>query len=53
MMAKNTLATEKIILLHDVINELNKNFGTWKVTWGEMNRYQRLTAELQQKFDMK
>lgn len=42
---------EKIKLLEDVIKELNKNFGTWKVTWGEMNRYQRITSDLEQKFD--
>lgn len=42
---------EKIKLLEDVIKELNRDFGTWRVTWGEMNRYQRLTDDLQQKFD--
>lgn len=42
---------EKIKLLEDVIKELNRVFGTWRVTWGEMNRYQRLTDDLQQKFD--
>jgi acyl-homoserine lactone acylase PvdQ len=51
MMVKNITATEKIKLLEDVITELNKNFGRWKVAWGEVNRYQRLTADLQQKFD--
>ncbi|MGI8583053.1 MAG: penicillin acylase family protein [Chitinophagaceae bacterium] len=50
-MAKNTTVIEKINLLEDVIKDLKANFGTWKVTWGEMNRYQRLTADLQQKFD--
>jgi acyl-homoserine lactone acylase PvdQ len=50
-MVKNTTASEKINLLQDVIKELNLNFGTWKVAWGEMNRYQRLTSDLQQNFD--
>ena len=51
LMAKNVSPSEKINLLEEVIKKLNKNFGTWRVTWGEMNRYQRLTADLQQKFD--
>ncbi len=51
IIVKNTAAIEKINLLQQVIKELKTNFGTWKVTWGEMNRYQRLTGDLQQKFD--
>ena len=50
-MAANTSATEKLSLLSEVLKDLDKNFGTWKVSWGEMNRYQRLSGELQQKFD--
>jgi acyl-homoserine lactone acylase PvdQ len=51
LMVKNTSALEKLSLLDDVMKELNKNFGTWKVPWGEMNRYQRLNDDLQQKYD--
>jgi acyl-homoserine-lactone acylase len=50
-MVKNISAVAKRDLLMDVIADLIKNFGTWKVAWGEMNRYQRLTGDLQQKFD--
>ena len=50
-MVNKTSAETKINLLEEVIKELYKNFGTWKVTWGEMNRYQRLTGDFQQKFD--
>src|SRR5450759_2613111 len=50
-MAKNITAKEKINLLEDVLTELKNNFDTWQVKWGEINRYQRLTADLQQKFD--
>jgi Protein related to penicillin acylase len=42
---------QKISLLEETIKELNISFGTWRVKWGEMNRYQRLTSDLQQKFD--
>ncbi|HUS01461.1 MAG TPA: penicillin acylase family protein [Chitinophagaceae bacterium] len=50
-LAKFVSPNEKISILEDVIKELNTAFGTWRVTWGEMNRYQRLTSDLQQKFD--
>ena len=30
---------------------MQNNFGTWEVKWGDVNRYQRLTADLKQNFD--
>lgn len=32
---------EQLKLLGDVISDLEKDFKTWKVTWGMMNRFQR------------
>jgi acyl-homoserine lactone acylase PvdQ len=49
--AKFITPQQKINLLEETIKELNASFGTWRVKWGEMNRYQRLSADLQQKFD--
>lgn len=39
-------ATEEQLLnsLNEVIKELTTDFGTWKVTWGEINRFQRLNG---------
>jgi acyl-homoserine-lactone acylase len=34
----------KIRALEETIDELNKNFGTWKVAWGEVNRLQRTAS---------
>ncbi|MEA5256929.1 penicillin acylase family protein [Arcicella aquatica] len=34
-----------------VINDLNKKFGTWQIPWGELNRFQRLTGDLQTKYN--
>jgi acyl-homoserine lactone acylase PvdQ len=31
--------------------DLEKKFGRWDVPWGEINRYQRLTGKLDEKFD--
>lgn len=33
------------------MRELEKRFGTWKVSWGEINRYQRLTDDIEEQFD--
>jgi acyl-homoserine lactone acylase PvdQ len=37
--------------LSAAINDLNKKFGTWQKPWGDINRYQRLTGNLNEKFD--
>lgn len=37
--------------LMQVIKELNENFGTWQVAWGDVNRYQRLTGHVNEEFD--
>jgi acyl-homoserine-lactone acylase len=31
--------------------KLETDFGTWQTPWGEINRFQRLTADIVQKFD--
>ncbi len=31
--------------------KLTKHFGTWKTPWGDVNRFQRLTGDIVQKFD--
>lgn len=33
------------------ISDLTKKFGTWQKPWGEINRYQRLSGSLTEKFD--
>ncbi len=32
-------------------DRLTADFGTWKTPWGEINRYQRLTGDIEQHFD--
>ena len=41
LMANNIPANDKLNLLSDLIRDLEKNFGTSKVAWGDVNRYQR------------
>ena len=37
--------------LLSTVNELTTKFGTWQKPWGDINRYQRLTGDLTEKFD--
>ncbi|MBX9783627.1 MAG: penicillin acylase family protein [Chitinophagaceae bacterium] len=34
-----------------VVNNFKNKFGKWNVAWGELNRYQRVSNEIQQKYD--
>lgn len=43
-MAETVSAKEKLTLLSETINELQKLYGQWNVAWGEVNRYQRAAA---------
>ena len=38
----NLSSTEKLNLLHDTMKDLKKRFGSWKIPWGDINRYQRV-----------
>ncbi len=37
--------------LTGTITDLTNKFGTWKKPWGEINRFQRLSGELTEKYD--
>ena len=42
---------EALTIFEEVIDELVADFGTWKLPWGEVNRYQRTTGDITQHFD--
>jgi acyl-homoserine lactone acylase PvdQ len=46
MMIATTSAEEKLKAFSDAIDDLTRDFGTWNITWGEINRFQRLTGEV-------
>jgi len=50
-MAKKTSAHEKLDALAVASDSLAKNFGTWKMKWGDVNRFQRLTDDIVHPFD--
>ena len=49
-MADHTPAQQKLSVLAAVSDRLEQDFGEWRVPWGEINRCQRLTGDIVQKF---
>jgi acyl-homoserine-lactone acylase len=50
-LAMITSNKEKLDDFEAVIKDLEKRYGSWKIPWGEINRYQRNTGGLTEKFD--
>lgn len=42
---------KKLKFLKETLDKLESDFGTWKIPWGEVNRYQRLNGDIRQAFD--
>ncbi len=40
-----------IVPLLATINELQNKFGSWQIPWGEINRFQRISSDIDNKFD--
>lgn len=49
-MAEQTSPQQKLMALASVTERLQRDFGTWRVPWGDINRSQRLTGDIQQHF---
>lgn len=47
----HTTAAQRTGELLAVISELRQHYGTWKVEWGEICRYQRLTGKIVETYD--
>ncbi|WP_234734732.1 penicillin acylase family protein [Tellurirhabdus bombi] len=48
---EKTSPQEKIAVLTETLDELTRDFGSWNVAWGDVNRYQRLTGKITETFD--
>jgi acyl-homoserine-lactone acylase len=48
---RRTSAAEKLRALGTASARLERDFGSWGVPWGDINRFQRLTGDLVQPFD--
>lgn len=49
--AENATKEDLLLPLLKTVNELRSKFGTWQKPWGELNRFQRLTGDFQEKYD--
>ena len=47
----STTPQEKIATLAETLDDLTRDFGTWKMPWGEVNRFQRLTGRVAETYD--
>jgi acyl-homoserine-lactone acylase len=49
-MADHATAARKLAALAKVSDRLQHDFGSWRIPWGRINRYQRLTGDIVQAF---
>jgi acyl-homoserine lactone acylase PvdQ len=49
--AASANANDLLLPLVAAINDLNTRFGNWKISWGEINRFQRISSNIENKFD--
>lgn len=48
--AERTDAQQKLAALAGISDRLKHDFGDWRIAWGEINRFQRLTDDIAQRF---
>jgi acyl-homoserine lactone acylase PvdQ len=47
-----TATTKEMVLpLLEVVNELNNKWGSWQIPWGDINRYQRISSDINQQYN--
>ncbi|TMI65186.1 MAG: acylase [Bacteroidetes bacterium] len=49
--ATNAKPDELLQPLLATINDLQNKFGRWQIPWGEINRFQRISSDIDNKFD--
>lgn len=49
--AANAKADELLQPLLTTINDLQNKFGRWQIPWGDINRFQRISSDIDNKFD--
>jgi len=50
-MATKSQPAMRLAALDSAVTRLERDFGSWRTPWGEVNRFQRLTGDIQQPFD--
>ena len=49
-LGRDTSAEEKLAALGSAVGRLQRDFGSWKVAWGEINRFQRISRAIEHPF---
>jgi acyl-homoserine-lactone acylase len=49
-LARDTTADQKLAALQTAIDRLSRDFGRWRLPWGEVNRFQRVSGAISQPF---
>jgi acyl-homoserine-lactone acylase len=44
-------ASYKLNALSAAVDRLQRDFGRWRIAWGEINRFQRITSDIKPRFD--
>lgn len=50
-LTEQTTPEEKLKALQTIVAEFKRDFGKWNVAWGEVNRFQRLTGQINETYD--
>ncbi len=51
LFAKNASPQELILPFLSIIKDLQNKFGDWKIQWGKINRFQRISGDIDQHFN--
>jgi len=49
--AKNATANDLLVPLQKVVTELSNKYGKWQIPWGDINRYQRVSGNIDQQYN--
>jgi acyl-homoserine-lactone acylase len=49
-LGRDTTAEDKLKALEEATGRLQRDFGSWKVAWGEINRFQRISPAINHPF---
>ncbi len=49
--AASATTKEMLLPLLEVVNELKNKWGKWQMAWGEINRYQRISSDINQQYN--
>ncbi len=50
LFAARATAKEMLLPLYETVNTLKNKWGKWQIEWGTVNRYQRISSEISQKY---